>query len=267
MSLIDHHVHTCFSTDASKEATIEAYIEQANKRNIRQLMFTDHVDLYTPKGIDESLPDYQALSRKLNTLATTTDIELRLGVELGYHEKALPIYKQLIHQVQFDFIIMSVHSVLDQDLYHGELFSSLSQTEAYEAYFKTVLQMVKTTTDYDVIGHLDYIIRYGHFKDKDYDFNHFKPIIDEILSIIIKAGKGIELNTSGLRYGLKHMHPKLELLKRYRILGGKVITLGSDAHHPRELQADFEKALKLLKQAGFSHVTTFKNRQPSFHLL
>ncbi len=261
--MIDHHVHTAFSTDAPKEATMRAYIEQAKRLHLNTLMFTDHVDLCTPKGIAESCPDYDQVKATLRTLRKTEDMTLLLGVEFGYHADALSRYQTILNQVAFDFVIMSVHSVQDLDLYHGELFETRSQEAAYEAYFNTVLELVQTTQNYDVVGHLDYIIRYGDFPTKDYDFERFKPIIDQILTTIIKHNKGIELNTSGLRYGLKHMHPKLDVLKRYKALGGTIITLGSDAHHPKALQADFTEAVKLLKKAGFTHITTFKNRQPT----
>jgi histidinol-phosphatase (PHP family) len=97
-----------------------------------------------------------------------------------------------------------------------------------------------------------------------YDFERFKPIITRILQTIIQKNKGIELNTSGFRYGLGVMHTRLELLTLYKNLGGKIITLGSDAHYLKDYQKDFDAAIRLLRAAGFTEVAQFEDRKSRF---
>ena len=123
---------------------------------------------------------------------------------------------------------------------------------------------IENFDNFDVVGHLDFIVRYGDFENKTIRYEDYKNILDEILSMIIKKGKGIELNTSGLRYKLSSMHPSREILTRYFELGGRIITIGSDAHKLTDLYADFDKAIVELKEIGFSEITTFKNRKPNF---
>ena len=95
-------------------------------------------------------------------------------------------------------------------------------------------------------------------------YAEFADILDEILGALISRGKGLELNTSGLRKGLPFAHPNAEILRRYRELGGEIITLGSDAHSARDLAADFGTAKEMLKSAGFREIAVYHARKPDF---
>ena len=88
--------------------------------------------------------------------------------------------------------------------------------------------------------------------------------MDEILKTLVSMGKGIELNTAGLKYGLGWAHPHPEVLKRYRELGGEIITVGADAHAPEHVGFAFEKVPQILKDAGFIYYTVFRKRKPEF---
>ena len=89
-------------------------------------------------------------------------------------------------------------------------------------------------------------------------------ILDKILISLIKSGKGLEINTSGFRYGLNAAHPNIEILSRYKKLGGSIITLGSDAHICTDLCSNFDIAIEILKSIGYSYYTIFENRKPKF---
>ena len=86
----------------------------------------------------------------------------------------------------------------------------------------------------------------------------------ESIKQLISRGKGIELNTAGLKYGLGHPHPTEDALGRYRELGGEILTIGSDGHKPEHLAFDFKKVPSFLQDAGFRYYTVFKKRQPEF---
>ena len=89
-------------------------------------------------------------------------------------------------------------------------------------------------------------------------------MIDEILRKLISLGKGIELNTGGFKYGLGHPNPTEEIIRRYRELGGDIITIGADAHKPEHVAFDFAKVPSILKDAGFDYFTVFRERKPEF---
>ena len=107
-------------------------------------------------------------------------------------------------------------------------------------------------------------MRYGQNKNKFYSYDAYADVIDAILEKLIDMGKGIEINTGGFKYGLGHPNPCEDILKRYRALGGEIITIGSDAHEPKHVAYNFAKIPGILREAGFTHFTVFENRNPVF---
>lgn len=131
-------------------------------------------------------------------------------------------------------------------------------------YFESILENIAAFDGFDVYGHIDYVVRYGPNKNANYSYQKYADIIDEILKALIIKGKGIEINTGGFKYGLGHPNPAEDIIKRYHELGGEIITIGADAHQPEHVAFDFEKVPSILKEAGFTHYTVFKNRKPEF---
>lgn len=259
---IDHHMHTRYSPDADPLASFETYLKEAQNHKLKGLMFTDHVDMDTPETLFHDLIDYNVYAADLKTLRKKAQIPLYMGVEVGYQPQLKEALNAFLNAHAFDFVIASIHVGDNKSFYEGDFFKDKTDDEAYKRYFEICLEMVENYDNYDVFGHLDYIIRYG--ENKTYRYEDYAFLIDKILKTIINKGKGIEINTSGLRYNLNTMHPSLTLLKRYKALGGNIITLGSDAHKVSDLQSAFDEALVILKEAGFTKVTEFKKRRPYF---
>ena len=115
-----------------------------------------------------------------------------------------------------------------------------------------------------MLGHLDYVVRYGKEREKQYSYKKYADLIDEILRTVINKGKGIELNMAGLKYGLPFAHPHPDVLKRYKELGGEIITVGADGHKPEHIAYDYEKVSEILKSCGFRYYTEFSERKPVF---
>lgn len=113
---------------------------------------------------------------------------------------------------------------------------------------------------FNILGHADLVKRYT----KQHCDNPFHDELRAIFNIIIPEGKGIELNTSGVRYGLTSGMPSDDILKLYKQCGGEIITLGSDAHKPDDIAFQFRESLELLQSIGFKYITTFDNQKPSF---
>ena len=104
------------------------------------------------------------------------------------------------------------------------------------------------------------IDKFLHFRDHP-AWNALKRI-QEILRVLAQTGKGIEINTSGLRQQIQETMPTLPYLKRFRQLGGEIVTLGSDSHNAHDLAAGFAVAAQMLREAGFSHFAYFRDRKP-----
>ena len=151
-----------------------------------------------------------------------------------------------------------------KDPAYPEFFEERGEANAYLQYFETTLDNVSHLDDYDVAGHIDYIVRYGPNKAAFYSYEAYRDILDRILKAVIEHGKGIECNTAGLRKGISQPNPAADVLKRYRELGGEILTIGSDAHIPEDLGADFERTRELLKECGFSYYTVFRQRKAQF---
>lgn len=262
--LCDMHMHCHFSGDS--EASPTAMAQRAIDIGLQGICFTDHLDIdykETPGLFDLDIPSYQReiLSVK-DTFADKLDIGW--GIELGLQPYLSERNNTIIKENNFDFVIGSTHVVKQVDIYYPAYYEGRTEDDCYREYFEETLKNAQSNVDFDVYGHLDYIVRYGPNKNKYYSYKKFADIIDEILRTLIEKGKGIELNTAGFKYGLGHAHPTMDTLKRYKELGGEIITLGSDGHAPEQIAWDFEKVPEILKKAGFEYFTIFKNRKAEF---
>lgn len=101
-------------------------------------------------------------------------------------------------------------------------------------------------------------------KNRDYSYEKYHAILDAILRRIIELGKGIELNTGGYHYGLGQPNPCTEIIRRYRELGGEIITIGADAHTPDKIGYDFDKAAQVLHDCGFTYYNVFRGRKAEY---
>lgn len=261
--LPDYHFHTIFSGDS--KTPVREQLNQAILLGMKSLCVTDHHDYDVDSPIDFTLD----LDRYFETMLRLREeyknkLDLRIGIELGLQPHLEEYFNHLLSSYPLDFVIGSTHFVNQKDAAYPEFFQGRTEEEAYLNYFQATLDNVKQVNSYDVAGHLDYIIRYGPNKADFYQYHTYQDIIDEILKAIIEKGKGIECNTAGYRKGINQSNPGPEIIKRYRELGGEIITIGSDAHIPEDLGADFQRAKELLLSAGFTYYTEFKERRPEF---
>ena len=161
---------------------------------------------------------------------------------------------------------LSDPSISSKRKIHPTYWKEVSVKDGIKKYFETTLENISIFSDFDTLGHLDYIVRYAP-DTSEYIPEDYFDIIDEILKIIINKNIALEVNTSALKttYGIINPHP--DILRRYRGLGGELITIGSDAHEPRYLAFGFDILTNLLTDIGFSSYVTFKNRQATVHHL
>lgn len=263
-NLWDTHMHSQFSGDS--QAPQEDMIHAAMEKGLRGICFTDHLDIDYPDDPDLfllDLPNYaasvQALSEKYKDI-----FPVRFGIELGLQPHLAALHSDILSQYPFDFVIGSSHVVHGVDPYFSDFCTGRTEEEAYREYFESILENIKAFDEFDVYGHIDYVVRYGPTKNKNYHWTQYQDIIDEILKQLIQKGKGIEINTGGFKYDLGHPNPTEEIIHHYRELGGEIITIGADAHKPEHVGFDFEKIPGILKDAGFDYYTIFKNRKPEF---
>lgn len=276
--LCDYHVHTIYSDDSIYE--MEDVIKDGIRKGINELCFTDHVDYGIKRDVDDprgpvylngqpiSNVDYPKYYEEYLTLKEKykDQITLKLGLEFGIQVHTIPDYEALFKNYPFDFIILSIHQVDDLEFWTGDFQKGRTEKEYYERYYQELYDVVKNYKNYSVLGHMDLIKRYDDHDGYD-SFNNHKEIIIDILKTVIKDGKGIEINTSSVRYEIGDLTPSRDILKLYLELGGTIITIGSDSHKEEHLGAYIEETKKELKELGFKQYCTFNKMVPEFHNL
>ncbi len=266
MFLADYHLHTNQSSDS--DATPQSMIERAIDLGLAEIALTDHVDFdprYTFTDYNKYIPVFNSLKE-----GYADKIHLTFGVEIGLENKQADKVNTFARSFPFDFIIGSSHSVERYDLYfdrekYFERFSG--KQAAYENYFKELIKNIQACPVFNVYGHIDFVNRYGTYEDNSLKYADFSDYADTALKLLAENGKGIEINTSGFRYGVGSAHPSLDFVKRYRELGGEIITVGSDAHRPEDIAENFEQAYEMLKTAGFRYIAFFRYQKPVFKKL
>lgn len=265
--LADCHVHSEFSSDS--EAPVTTMLERAIACGMKYFYLTDHHDIDFPvntaDGMDFQLDTPVYLARLTELAAQYRDqITVRTGVELGLMSHIADKLEAYASGHAFDFIIGSSHLVRGMDPYYPAYYEDRSQAEAYREYFESIYENTKVFQNYDVYGHLDYVVRYGPSKNQDWKFSDYADIFETIFKNLIYQGKGIEINTAGLYKGLGYPHPHRDILSMYKSMGGEIITVGSDAHQPQYFAYGFDVAEALLKNCGFRYYCVFQNRKPEF---
>ncbi len=259
----DTHMHCRFSGDSTADP--EEMILSAIRKQLDGICFTDHIDWdypgptpfqFDPKTYFHTL---KPLERKYKN-----QISVRIGVELGLQPHLKQRYNDFLSAADFDLVIASSHVVHGFDPYYPDFYAGKTEDEAYREYFESILENLDIFDNFDVYGHIDYVVRYGPNQNAFYSYEKFRDVIDEILKKLIAKGKGIEMNMAGYKYGLHHPNPTEAVLKRYRELGGEILTIGSDAHAPEHIAYDYDKIYSLLSEAKFTHYTVFQNRKPVF---
>lgn len=281
--LADYHVHTEFSDDSV--FALEDVCALAIERGIDEICITDHVDYDVRPDWDEyrwdpscakifeGKPsinvDYEryfpaieaARERFAPMLAVKTGMEF--GVQSHTAERFHALFEQ--HADAWDFIILSIHQVGNEEFWNGTFQKGRTQDEYNMQYYEEMLRVVQRFDDWSVLGHLDLIKRYdaaGPWPDEN-----ARDIVAEIMKEAIRRGKGIELNTSSIRYGLSDLTPSEGILRLYRDLGGRVLSIGSDSHKPEHLGAHIPMMRERLQAIGFTEFCTFDHMEPVFHRL
>ena len=260
----DVHMHTHHSGDS--EAPMEAMIQAAIAKGLQGICFTDHLDYDYLPDPELFLLDGDAYYKEYCDIQKRYEgiLPIRFGVEVGLQPHIVASNNAFVCRYPFDFVIGSSHVAHGVDPYYPEYYEGRSEHAAYLEYFEAELENAQSAADYDVYGHLDYVVRYGPNQNRDYSYQKYADIIDEILRALIAKGRGLEVNTAGLTNGLGHPNPTEDILKRYRELGGEILTTGADAHVPENVGSHFEVLHDMLTACGFSYYTVFKQRKPEF---
>ncbi len=261
--MFDCHMHTVVSFDGHDRGLDMALAAKA--AGLKEICFTDHLD-YDPLGkmgiLAFDTAKYNAEYDQLEVPGLT----IRRGMEFGMTPNNREQFRLDLQRRPFDFVLGSVHFVDDLDVYYPDYWSDKTVFQAERRYLEATLDCVRVHDDFEVLAHLTYIAKtHCHPAPRPVPYDIHRDWIDEILKELVRKGKGLEMNTSGVnRCG--DFLPSADYFRRFKELGGEIITIGSDAHTASRVGEHTYEACEILKEI-FGYVCTFENRKPVFHKL
>lgn len=261
--LYDYHIHSCHSTDGYDE--VAEICKAAIKNGLKEIIITDH---FEPTINDPSYSKYKPYDYWLDVALANAYfkdyLKVKIGVELGQPHLFMDSSLALTKLIPYDYVIGSAHKFptgidCSEINYHAYTIEDVCEL------YLNQLKELATIADFDCIGHLDLIKRYcTKIYKKRISLSVQTELLTQVLKILIARGKGIEINTSGLRQAPEDTMPGIDILRIYRELGGEILTLGSDAHLAKDVGAGIQIALENAREAGFHHLTLFDSRKPEW---
>ncbi|MEL7565968.1 MAG: histidinol-phosphatase HisJ family protein [Dehalobacterium sp.] len=259
--MYDYHLHSTYSQDG--HLTINEICEIQIKNGFKEIAITDHVD-YNFAGNRDFVLDYENYSKDIARAKETYRGVLKIikGVEIGLQPDTIQQNINFVTNHQFDFVIGSVHFVDGSNLFNGDFCHNRKREDAYREYLQFLEDAIKDFPYFNVLGHLDGVRRYPEFEDRLISTEEFPELIDRILVQLINTRRGIEVNSSGFRFQVDDTLPSLNIVKRFRELGGEIITAGSDAHKENACGANISEAFRTIKAGGFDYLCLFRDGKP-----
>lgn len=264
MHLTDLHTHTILSPDG--HVPLPDMAQAAVRSGLSTLIVTDHFDMLDEKGQRALTYDWTAsLAQYAETLPQFRDkLELGLGIELGEAPLSPEHARAIIAGAgaDLDLVIGSIHNYREElgglEFYSDHFDSYKKCHVALDDYLTSMEQLVTLPDCYDVLGHINYPLRY--MRRDGYPINlleHYRDRVAELLRAVIRTGHSMEVNTCRGHT----VEDWREILLLYRDLGGTMVTTGSDAHLPQDVGGGLKEACVLLQECGFRHLTVYKRRQ------
>lgn len=275
MVLFDNHNHSEFSFDG-KRTSVEKSTLAAADAGLGGVAFTDHCDFFVPamKAEHEQLVpetfDVNAQQAEIDRVQALIDgriegerkFRILKGIEIGMHEDCHGEIRRTLGENSFDQVIASVHYLDGIDPFYGGYYEGKDWKEAYGHYLETIWKEMTWLKDFDIMGHFDYVVRYAPYSRTSLLYRDFSDILDEMFRYLIQEGKALEINTKSYQeYNGRLVTIDTEVLKRYRELGGEIVSFGSDSHDAHRIgHAIMEHAL-LLKSLGFRWSAHYESRR------
>lgn len=262
-NIVDLHVHTDNSFDGNHSATF--FCEKAEVLDLRVVAFTDHCE------VDQFRADSEYEKRIFQAFFEVSKVRSAFrgkmivlnGIELGQPAYDIECSEDIIKRYEYDQIIGSVHNLRGgEDFYFMENLTLSEAEELLKQYFDEIIIMLEWG-NFDVLAHLTYPLRYFYSKSNlEIDLSKFNEQIEKILKLTAKKGIALEINTAALRQPLNKLSPEIDIIKRFKEIGGRYLTIGSDAHYAEHLAADIDLAYDAALEAGFECITFFQKRTP-----
>ncbi len=271
--LFDNHSHSYFSAD-SRMDIVDA-VKTAYERGLGGLCLTDHLDFDPPAGVADFTFDVPSQQAAIDEDAEFMglngsggkygDFQLLKGVEIGLQDKSMSTIRKILADNKFDCVIASLHLIDGHDPYFGDYYRPYDWKYAYGHYLEEFDRLIRVMPDFDILGHYDYIVRYPDYKEVTIYYSDFADVLDSILTFLVQNGKTLEINTKTYQlYRGRHPELDINILKRFRELGGEAVSFGSDAHNITRIADRFDWCRQMALAAGLRYEVCYKDRKPCY---
>ncbi len=181
-------------------------------------------------------------------------MNVAVGAEFGYSDstEVQGRYALTYEKYRPDYVINSVHGDNGEDF--ARYAFTQEKRDTYQAYLRLIRRSLDAPYPYDIVGHIEYIVRYVPFDEREISVSDFQEEIDDILLTIIKKDKILEVNSATKNLPRVSL-PSEGILRRYYALGGRKVSYGSDAHAVERVGDKREQIVALLKKIGFTYLT------------
>lgn len=267
---IDYHIHNHFSPDS--EAQTQNIINKAIKENLKYIALTNHAEWFI-KGegvvskfnLEEATIRFKNIKKEIQNLSKINpQINIAFGTEIQYGEKDMKNVDIFIEQMNFDFILGSIHNLdninIASHIHARDFFKNKNEDIAYNKYFKDMLKLV-SWGNIDSIAHFDIIKKYGTKKYGKFEAKKYKNKIKEILKIMKSKNIAMEINTGSVKERCKDIFPSKDILEYCLEIGLNNFTIGSDAHKANQIGQNFNLVEKILKELNIKKINSYKNRK------
>lgn len=261
--MFDFHIHSQVSFDGRD--TAQNIANRAASMGLREICFTDHMD-YDPLH-----PEYQ-YAFDISTYNNVYEnlhipgLTIRYGFEFGMLPDNQEQFRKDLSRREWDFVLGSAHFAGGQDVYLAPYWTDKTPYLGVLKSLEETLTCVKNHDAFDVLAHLTFVSKAaGNPYKQPAFYKDYREVVDEIFKVLIYKGKGLEINTSGMDACGDYL-PGVEYLRRFKELGGEIVTVGSDAHHANRVGQYCQEACSLAAEI-FGYVCTYEGRKPVFHTL
>jgi histidinol-phosphatase (PHP family) len=259
--IVDYHMHlrTERGEIAHETRAVEPYVEAAHEAGVDEIGFAEHLYYFrqtsslltVPYQTERCVYDIESYVEAV-VQARERGLPVKLGLEVDYAPGREDETRELLAAYPWDYLLGSVHFI-DGLGVDGEprLIDSVGVEETWRMYFETLAAAARSGL-FDSLSHPDLVKVFGE-RAKVFDY---MPVVDAIA----ESNVAVEVSTAGLHKPVGELYPHPEFLAACREHGIPV-TMGSDAHEPRVVGRDFDRACELLRSVGYETVTVFERRR------
>lgn len=259
----DMHMHSSISLDS--EESLFTMVAAAREQDLDGICFTQHLDPYFPDDFQPFPIDWEKYNKEIRTVRMALpQMEILMGLEAGMNEHSWDELSRQIQENDLDFVLGSLHCTDEMTIGEYDYYTRHERVKTQTDYLECLLKNVQHFDDFDCVAHIGFLAKFAPGEEWAIHYGDFTDLIDELLKTVIQKGKGIELNTSSLKRSAYTM-PAEDILRRYRELGGEILTLGSDAHAKEWIAYEFDFAGVLAAKCGFTQLTKYVKRKPVYY--